>query len=114
MKEGSHTGGFVSLGVCWCLLCGVEVWSPTSRSALALLYHTLQQNQSRVLDDKRSSVARVPGGAAWDNGMLTVSLHPGVPCFENPNVVFSSSVCPYLLSFVTLAPTEGWEQWCRC
>lgn len=113
MKEGSHTGGFVSLGVCWCLLCGVEVWSPTSRSAPALLDHTLQQNQSCVVDDKCSSVARVPGGAGWDNGTLTASLHLGVPCFENPTVVFSSSVCPRLLSRVTLAPTAGWEQWCR-
>lgn len=24
MKEGSHTGGFVSPGVCWCLLYGVK------------------------------------------------------------------------------------------
>lgn len=30
--------------------------------------------------------------------MLSVSLHLDVSCFENTSVVFSSSVCPHLLS----------------
>lgn len=30
MKEGFHSRVFALLTVCWCLLCGVEVWSPTS------------------------------------------------------------------------------------
>lgn len=30
VKEGSHSKVFALLRVSWCLLCGVEVWSPAS------------------------------------------------------------------------------------